>query len=246
MEETLNSLQPHVIGIRYIDGSAVVDSVFKDGWSLIDDPNIKRIKGDGDMNYYMIYSEVNGVGLDELLGYVERVIALNKEREKKHDLLRQKVNELKVIFKKNSLKQLMKLKFTFPNDELLPDLTDFDVDDEITEEIDSPVQEPIYEEEIIETNQISELPNPQVLEYLDENGKKIELSEEEREMIAEEERAKRNLQLQANKKPISNTAKKVELPPRRKLQTANDMDYDSECDCSESEACEKCIDRKDL
>ena len=64
------------------------------------------------MNYFMIFSETNGIGLDELLGYVERTIKLNQEREKKHELLKAKVNELKEIFKKNSLSKLTRLKFS--------------------------------------------------------------------------------------------------------------------------------------
>ena len=92
IQKTLDSLQPYVIGIRYLEGTALVDVVFKEGWTVIDDPTIKKIKGDEGLNYYMIFSESPNVGIDELLNYVSRVIKLNFEREKKHELLRVKVN----------------------------------------------------------------------------------------------------------------------------------------------------------
>jgi hypothetical protein len=68
IQKTLDSLQPYVIGIRYMEGTPLVDVVFKEGWSVPDEPNIKRIKGDESMNYHMILSDAKGAGLDELLG----------------------------------------------------------------------------------------------------------------------------------------------------------------------------------
>jgi hypothetical protein len=56
--------------------------VFKEGWTVIEDANIKKVKGDDGLNYYMIFSEIKGIGLDELLNYVGKVIKANLEREK--------------------------------------------------------------------------------------------------------------------------------------------------------------------
>lgn len=246
IQKTMDSLQPYVIGIRYLEGTPLVDVVFKEGWSVPDEPNIKRVKGNEEMNYHMIFSETKGVGLDELLAYVERTIKLNQEREKKHELLRQKVNELKEIFKKNSLAKLTRLNFVFGDEELVPPLNDFDIDDEFdtitpintkpTTQIDDSTEEDI-EEPIKNT------------EYVNEEGQQIELSEEDKEMLAEEARAEKNRQYLANKKnkPVNNMASKVELPPKRKIEMAiADRDYEADCDCGPNEACDKCIDKKDL
>ena len=82
IQKTLDSLQPYVIGIRYLEGKIpVVDAVFKEGWTVIDDPKIEKAKGDEALNYYMIYSEKPGVGLDDLLAYAERVIKANRYRD---------------------------------------------------------------------------------------------------------------------------------------------------------------------
>lgn len=244
IQKTLDSLQPYVIGIRYLEGTPLVDAVFKEGWTVPEEPNIKRIKGNEEMNYFMIFSETNGIGLDELLGYVERTIKLNQEREKKHELLKAKVNELKEIFKKNSLSKLTRLKFSFAEEELVPNLNDFDVDELIDENDNEPIEETV--EEINE--QAPEM-QPTNLPYLDADGNPIELTEEEREMLEEEARAERNRQLMNRKKnnPIVNAARKVELPPKKKMEMAlTETDYETDCDCGPGEACAKCIDKKDL
>jgi hypothetical protein len=245
IQKALDALQPYVIGIRYLEGTILIDAVFKEGWAVLDEPLIKKVKGDEGLNYYMIFSEDKNIELDDLLDYIHKVINYNIEREKKHDLLRAKVNELKEIFKKTPYKKLEKLQFTFTEDDLVPNLEDFDVDDELDEEVIYEKPYDIEEEKIQET--IIDSPE-QPITYLDENKKPIELTEEEMEILEEEARAERNRKIMANKKsPVSNLAKKVELPPKRKPQmvTTNE-EYDTDCDCGEYEACEKCINKKDL
>lgn len=227
IQKTLDSLQPYVIGIRYLEGTPLVDAVFKEGWMVPDDTKIKKIKGNDEMNYYMLFSEVSGVGLDELLAYVRKTIDINVEREKKHELLREKVNELKELFKKHNLDKLKRLKYTFSEEDLVPKLNDFDVDiDETYEEETIETPQDIYpnndehitsEEKEFDSsvNQIES--NQPIPAYLDENGNPIELTEEELEMIEEEERAKRNIEMLKSKKQndkLKNISSKVELPPR--------------------------------
>ena len=257
IQETLDSLQPYVIGIRYVEGTALVDVVFKDGWTVPEDSSIKKVKGDDGLNYYMIFSEVKGVGLDELLNYVDKTIKLNLEREKKHDLLRAKVNELKEVFKKNSLTKLQRLNFTFSDEELVPNLNDFDIDidDEMDETINyeptstpQPTFEEEYEDDVDEYIPPTDKHTP--LPYVDENGTPIEMTEEELELIEEEARAERNRKAIGNKKQnsnINNQSKKVELPPKKKMEMVmSDDDYDTntDCECEPNEACSKCIDSK--
>lgn len=245
IQKTLDSLQPYVIGIRYVEGTPVVDAVFKEGWSVPADNNVKMAKGDESMNYYMLFSELPNIGLDDLLAYVDKVIKLNLEREKKHELLRVKVNELKEVFKKNTLAKLTRLKFTFAEEELVGNLNDFDID--IDDEM--PAEE-VFEEEIIEENipnQQGDLTNP--AQYLDENGNPIELTEDEREILEEEARAERNRKAIRNGRKPTVTTKvqnKVELPPKRKPELVLSESYESEtdCDCGPDEACDKCIDSK--
>ncbi len=225
IQKTLDSLQPYVIGIRYLEGVPLVDVVFKEGWTVPDDQNVTKLKGEDAINYYMLYSEKKGVGVDELLAFVSKTIAINLEREKKHDLLRVKVEELKKLFKEHSLTKLTKLKFTFSEDDLTPSLSDFDlnIDDDIKE------LEVIPNEEIIQTNEepniysskmVDDLFTEQSIDeddivpyYLDSNNNKIEYTEEELEILEEEKRGRRNIELFKNKK--NGMVNKVELPPKR-------------------------------
>lgn len=230
IQKTLDSLQPYVIGIRYVEGTPLVDAIFKEGWAIPEDKQIKRMKGNEEMNYFMIYSEVEGIGLDELLGYVERTIKLNQEREKKHELLRKMVTNLKDIFQKNSLSKLTTLKFVFTEEDLVPKLDEFDIESELMSEEVS--EEPIIEEvvPVIQEQQTQQFPTQ-------------ELTEEEKEMLEEEARAERNRQILKNKK--SGVKPKIELPPKQKIQFAVAHDVDGpDCDCGPDEACSKCIDSK--
>jgi hypothetical protein len=244
IQKTLEALQPYVIGIRYLKGIPLVDVVLTEGWTLPEDSKITRAKGDEAMNYHMIFSEAAGIGLDELLAYVDKTIKVNLDREKKHELLKSKVNQLKELFKKTPLTKLERLKFTFGEEDFMTSMSDIDID--IEPEIKN---QPSIEEEIEEPI-ISEVPftdNTNTTAYVDSDGNPIEMDEEEKELAAEEARAQRNLKILENRKQnSSNIAKKIELPPKRKLAIANEINYDSDCSCDENEACEKCIDRKDF
>lgn len=220
IQKTLDSLQPYVIGIRYLEGLPLIDTVFKEGWSVPEDPVITKVKGDEGMNYYMIYSEKKGVGIDELLSFVDKTIKLNLEREKKQDLLRVKVEELKRLFKDNSLVKLSRLKFNFSEEDVVSefDLNISEEQEELPQQIEQ--EKEVYSEPVIYTSEMidamysedSVIQTPNSPQYVDENGNAIEYTEDELEMIEEEVRAERNRNLFKNKK--NGAASKIELPPR--------------------------------
>lgn len=242
IQNTLESLQPYVIGIRYLKGIALVDVVLTEGWTLPEDSKITRTKGDESMNYHMIHSESPGVGLDELLEYVDKTIKLNLDREKKHELLKLKVNQLKEVFKKTPLSKLERLKFTFGEEDFMTTMEDIDEEPEV---IKKPIPSPVESIEYVE-EEVTNKSNSTTTEFIDEDGQPIKMTEEEKELAEEEARAERNLRViesmkQNQKSP--NNAKKVELPPKRKPALAN---YGSDCECSDNEACDKCIDSKDF
>tara|TARA_B110000211_G_C14015149_1_gene525035 strand:+ start:370 stop:1008 length:639 start_codon:yes stop_codon:yes gene_type:complete len=133
IQEKLDSLQPHVIGIRYFKGLQIVDAVFKTGWVVPESNTIKKELVDEKQNYYMFYTEKKGITIDNLLDYVEEIILMNVERENKQLLLKEKFKELQVLFKDNPLSKLSKLRFTF--NEYEQSIMDFD----LTEKDDPPV-----------------------------------------------------------------------------------------------------------
>ena len=97
IQDKLNSLRPYVIGIRYVQNLQIVDAVFKKNWLVNESKKVKKEIVDASQNYYMFYSEDTNVTVDELLDHVEHVIDLNVEREKKQELLKQKVKELQKV-----------------------------------------------------------------------------------------------------------------------------------------------------
>jgi len=132
IQEKLNALRPYVVGIRYLQGIQLVDAVFKDGWAIPKSEIIHQERVDGEDNYYMFYSENDDIDIDDLLDYVKEIIDLNIERERKYELLSEKVEELKKIFKSNNLAKLQKLKFTFSEPDIMPSLMDMDKIETIT------------------------------------------------------------------------------------------------------------------
>lgn len=248
IQKTLDLLQPYVIGIRYVEGTPVIDAVFKDGWTIPEDQKIKKLKGNDEVNYYMIYSEADGVGLDELLGFINTIIKLNIEREKKHELLKVKVSELKDVFRKNSLSKLQTLKFTLGEEDLITKLTDIDLDetDNLPSNITTPQTDVIMDES--EKEKLKEVIAPKNTPLLDADKKPIPLTEEDIEAAEEEARAEAFLKLQRAKK-INGEVKKVnvELPPKKLVQPiVNRESVTSNCNCGPNEACSKCIENKDL
>lgn len=236
LQKTLDALQPYVISIRYLEGLPVVDVIFKDGWTLPESDVIKRVKGDEGLNYYMLFSEKDTIGLDELLEYVDLVIKFNVEREKKHELLKEKVNELKELFKKIPLTKLKRLKFSFSDEELVPELEDFDLTEEAS--IPSPIYKP---------SDIDDTENASITNVEEVNVHQEEYSEEEAEMIAEEERAEnyRKIKTANNKnEQVKNILQNIELPPKKSIQNA--LMIEADCNCGPDEACSKCIEQKDL
>jgi hypothetical protein len=230
IQKTLESLQPYVIGIRYLDGLPVVDAVFKDGWTVPESDIIKKVKGNEDLNYYMIFSEKDGIGLDELLDFVDVTIKANIEREKKHELLKEKVSELKELFKKTSLTKLKRLRFDFADEELISDINDFDLEEPDAEEIEEvEVAQPVIENPILKADE-------------------SEYSDEDAEILQEEIRAENFRRIQESKKmngQLNNLKNKVELPPRKNYES--DVETITEnCNCGPEEACNKCIANKDL
>lgn len=238
LQKALDALQPYVIGIRYLEGYPVIDVIFKDGWTLPESEAIKKVKGDDGLNYYMLFSEKEGIGLDELLEYVDLVIKANVEREKKHELLKEKVNELKELFKKTPLAKLKRLKFSFNDEDLIPELEDFDLTEEPEKNIANLGPAPLtLPAQTVSDIELDEVQKPDMTEYDDE----------ESEILAEEQRAEnyRKMKEAVSKNgQVRKISQTIELPPKKSIQNA--IDDTGDCDCGPDEACPKCIENKDL
>jgi hypothetical protein len=119
IQERLDKLKPYIKGMRFVNSSTVVDALLKENWSIPASETIMVKKGKSEENYYMFYSEESDSTFDYILDYVEKVINFNIENEKKLELIKVNIEELKKHFETKSLDVLKTLKFQF--DELTPE-----------------------------------------------------------------------------------------------------------------------------
>ena len=136
LQNRLKSLQPYLVQLRFPEGQPVIDMVFKDGWHVPQSEVIQSTKGDSkEVNYHMFYSTEEGIGLDEILDYIQKVIGLNIERENKHALLKVKVKELQDLFRQTPLSKLKDMRYVLGGERLVEemkpdplDVVDFDIE----------------------------------------------------------------------------------------------------------------------
>jgi hypothetical protein len=119
IQERLDKLKPYVKGMRFVNNTGVVDVQLKERWTIIESDKISVKQGKSEENYFMFYSEKGDSTFDEILDYVEKVINLNVENEKKLELIKIKVEELKRIFEDKPLTVLKTLRFEFDELETL-------------------------------------------------------------------------------------------------------------------------------
>lgn len=183
IEKRIKSLQPYVIQIRFVEGVGIVDVIFKKGWKVPESKIINSVKGDDkEINYYMFYTDKDDLGLDDVLDYIEEVMNINIEREKKYELLKVKTEELKDVFRNNSLSSLENMKFVLGSDKLIPDNMpeDFDdmsiIDEVVKVETSKKVENEIIEKENNTIDNTNKVYKNQEIE-LPPKKEKIELTE---------------------------------------------------------------------
>jgi len=143
INERLKGLQPYVAGIRFVKDLSVIDTFFKEGWTLPKSNIVGNEVTADKPNYYMLYPANEETGLDEMLDYVENVIFLNEEREQKLALLKMKIKELQILFRDKSLVECKTLEFTFKAKTINADefsLTDIPLAEEKVEPIEEKVE----------------------------------------------------------------------------------------------------------
>ncbi len=65
------------------------------------------------MRLFSFVSEIDEQSIEKVSTNIQSIINYNLEREEKDQLFQEKVNELKTLFEKQSLKNLKQLKFEF-------------------------------------------------------------------------------------------------------------------------------------
>ena len=113
IQNRLDKLMPYVKGMRFVKNTAVVDVQLKENWTIVKSDKILYQKGKNEENYFMFFSEGGSSTFDDILDFVEKTINFNIENEKKLELIKVKIEELKRHFETKSLDVLRTLKFGF-------------------------------------------------------------------------------------------------------------------------------------
>lgn len=214
IQEKLDSLQPYVVGIRYIKGVPIIEVILKRDWSIPEINNVTITRAENEDNYYYFFSEDNSITIDKLLEYVETVIKVNIEKEEKYALLKAKVEEMKVLFEDNSLEKLKTMEFSFKDkstDDLLGNLSKTKTKDK------APTSKSGTNKKTSKSKQVNE-------QTKDEGDKPKESSQSPKTTPNKEKNGKKKIELETHG-----------LKPEEK---------EGECNCGPDEACPKCIDNK--
>jgi len=114
IKDRLSLLLPYLTEIKFSEKLVLVSGDFYPKWVVSEKKSlpIKIHKGDtndkGKVTYHF-YGENKNVDVDLVLDYFEDVINENLDRERKEDLFKKKVDELKTVFKSNTITDLENL-----------------------------------------------------------------------------------------------------------------------------------------
>ena len=112
----ISKLFPHLQSIRRIKDYVSIDVSFPKSWKLPkkyveEDKIMEQQTQNPDERLISFVSEIDDDKIEKCSKNIESIILYNREREEKERLFDEKVRELKIVFEKQSLKDLQDLKF---------------------------------------------------------------------------------------------------------------------------------------
>lgn len=112
----ISKLSPHLQSIRKIKDYLSIDVSFPKNWKLPkkfveEDKVMEQQSPNPEERLISFVTEINDEIIDICVQNIENIIKYNREREEKERLFDEKVKELKVVFEKQTLKELQDLKF---------------------------------------------------------------------------------------------------------------------------------------
>lgn len=116
----ISKLLPHLQSVRKIKDYLSIDVSFPKTWKLPkkfveEDKIMEQQSPNPEERLISFVSEIDDITIDSCLKNIENIIQYNKEREEKERLFDEKVKELKIVFEKQTLKELQDLKFNIKN-----------------------------------------------------------------------------------------------------------------------------------
>lgn len=118
-----NSLLPYLQSVRTIKEYLSFDILFPNTWRLpkkyVDENRVVEIESKTENHrFFSFVCEIKEEEFERISNNIKSIIQHNLDREAKEKLFEDKVNELKVIFEKQNLKNLKNLKFDLKNNKI--------------------------------------------------------------------------------------------------------------------------------
>ena len=115
-----SALLPYLQSVRKLQNYLSFDVSFPLSWKLPkkyieEDKVIEKETKIKDNRLFSFVSEITEDGIEKITQNIQNIIKYNLEREEKETLFKNKVDELKVIFEKQNLRNLKNLKFDLLN-----------------------------------------------------------------------------------------------------------------------------------
>jgi len=119
LQDEIMKLGDYFRGIEYFNNALIVKVNFPPRWQVYPsvDGNIKPAKSEKSIGEYFYYGDMNKVSLDDIFAIIKETIEANKDAELKIQLLNDKVNELKELFKRETYEKLSKLVFVIEKEQ---------------------------------------------------------------------------------------------------------------------------------
>lgn len=116
----ISKLLPHLQSVRKIKDYLSIDVSFPKSWKLPkkfveEDKLMEQQSPNPEERLISFVSEIDENIIDNCLNNIQNIIQYNREREEKERLFDEKVKELKIVFEKQTLKELQDLKFNIKN-----------------------------------------------------------------------------------------------------------------------------------
>lgn len=113
LQDRMTNMKPYFRGIEMYNDGLIVKTVFPERWKVYgsEDARIKVAPSENNTGEYFFYANSNDTTYDEMFDLVEEVIKVNEETALKLKLLKDKIEEMKVLFADNDYSKLTTLKF---------------------------------------------------------------------------------------------------------------------------------------
>jgi hypothetical protein len=116
LQDRIKKIAQYFRGIEMTGGLFIVKVQYKEKWAAYptqDMETIKVTRSDEEPNVWFYYAQADTVDMEMIFDLIEETIEMNESVRLKIELLKSKVEELKVLFDTEPLNKLERLEFTF-------------------------------------------------------------------------------------------------------------------------------------